>query len=246
MRLTRTTRRRTRPGTAWPATRNRSGRTGPSTRAGTRYTAAGARGLEDAVRAPDPAAAGPRLRGLRRGHAAICRSAPTQIPDFRRLSDVLMQRTGWQVVAVPGWCPTRCSSSTWRTGAFPPGSFIRKPRRARLPGRARRLPRRLRPRADADEPGHRRLHPGLRRGRPARAAAGQAATSWRASTGTRSSSACCSRPTACASTARASPRRAPRAMFALDDPSPNRIALRPRAGDAHALPHRRLPGDAIS
>jgi phenylalanine-4-hydroxylase len=28
-----------------------------------------------------------------------------QIPDFRRLSDVLMKRTGWQVVAVPGLVP---------------------------------------------------------------------------------------------------------------------------------------------
>src|SRR5436309_2146765 len=28
-----------------------------------------------------------------------------RIPDFRRLSDALMQRTGWQVVAVPGLVP---------------------------------------------------------------------------------------------------------------------------------------------
>ena len=28
-----------------------------------------------------------------------------QIPDFRRLSEVLMKRTGWQVVAVPGLVP---------------------------------------------------------------------------------------------------------------------------------------------
>ncbi|MBV9553835.1 MAG: phenylalanine 4-monooxygenase, partial [Alphaproteobacteria bacterium] len=27
------------------------------------------------------------------------------IPDFRRLSDVLMPRTGWRVVAVPGLVP---------------------------------------------------------------------------------------------------------------------------------------------
>src|SRR5438309_1258292 len=27
------------------------------------------------------------------------------IPDFRRLSDVLMKHTGWQVVAVPGLVP---------------------------------------------------------------------------------------------------------------------------------------------
>ncbi|MEZ5646166.1 MAG: hypothetical protein R3E99_13540 [Burkholderiaceae bacterium] len=27
------------------------------------------------------------------------------IPDFRRLSEVLMKRTGWQVVAVPGLVP---------------------------------------------------------------------------------------------------------------------------------------------
>ena len=34
-------------------------------------------------------------------------------------------------------------------------------------------------------------------------------------------------------------------VFALDDASPNRIALRPRTRDAHPLPHRRLPGDLL-
>ena len=30
---------------------------------------------------------------------------PEQIPNFRRLSEVLMKHTGWQVVAVPGLVP---------------------------------------------------------------------------------------------------------------------------------------------
>ena len=44
---------------------------------------------------------------------------------------------------------------------------------------------------------------------------------------------------------RASSRRTPRRVFALDDASPNRIALRSRARDAHALPDRRFPGNLL-
>ena len=42
-----------------------------------------------------------------------------QIPDFRRLSEVLMKRTGWQVVAVPGLVPDERFSITSPTGVSP-------------------------------------------------------------------------------------------------------------------------------
>ncbi len=49
------------------------------------------------------------------------------IPDFRRLSDVLMQRTGWQVVAVPGLVPDEVFFDHLAHRRFPAGHFIRKP-----------------------------------------------------------------------------------------------------------------------
>ena len=50
-----------------------------------------------------------------------------QIPDFRRLSDTLMQRTGWQVVAVPGLVPDEVFFEHLANRRFPAGHFIRKP-----------------------------------------------------------------------------------------------------------------------
>ena len=50
-----------------------------------------------------------------------------QIPDFRRLSDTLMQRTGWQVVAVPGLVPDEVFFEHLANRRFPSGNFIRKP-----------------------------------------------------------------------------------------------------------------------
>ena len=52
---------------------------------------------------------------------------PERIPDFRRLSDVLMQRTGWQVVAVPGLVPDEVFFDHLANRRFPSGNFIRKP-----------------------------------------------------------------------------------------------------------------------
>ena len=49
-----------------------------------------------------------------------------QIPDFRRLSDILMQRTGWQVVAVPGLVPDDVFFDHLANRRFPAGHFIRK------------------------------------------------------------------------------------------------------------------------
>ncbi|MBO0752466.1 MAG: phenylalanine 4-monooxygenase [Bradyrhizobiaceae bacterium] len=48
-----------------------------------------------------------------------------QIPDFRRLSEVLMKRTGWQVVAVPGLVPDRVFFEHLANRRFPAGHFIR-------------------------------------------------------------------------------------------------------------------------
>jgi phenylalanine-4-hydroxylase len=50
-----------------------------------------------------------------------------QIPDFRQLSDVLTQRTGWQVVAVPGLVPDEVFFEHLANRRFPAGHFIRKP-----------------------------------------------------------------------------------------------------------------------
>ena len=52
---------------------------------------------------------------------------PDEIPDFRRLSDILMQRTGWQVVAVPGLVPDEVFFEHLANRRFPAGHFIRKP-----------------------------------------------------------------------------------------------------------------------
>ncbi len=49
------------------------------------------------------------------------------IPDFRRLSDVLQRRTGWQVVAVPGLVPDDVFFAHLAQRRFPAGHFIRKP-----------------------------------------------------------------------------------------------------------------------
>jgi phenylalanine-4-hydroxylase len=48
-----------------------------------------------------------------------------RIPDFRRLSDVLMRATGWQVVAVPGLVPDEVFFEHLANRRFPAGNFIR-------------------------------------------------------------------------------------------------------------------------
>lgn len=52
---------------------------------------------------------------------------PDQIPDFGRLSEVLMRKTGWQVVAVPGLVPDEVFFDHLANRRFPAGQFIRKP-----------------------------------------------------------------------------------------------------------------------
>src|SRR5271169_217628 len=51
-----------------------------------------------------------------------------RIPDFRRLSEVLMKRTGWQIVAVPGLVPDEVFFDHLANRRFPAGRFIRKPK----------------------------------------------------------------------------------------------------------------------
>lgn len=51
--------------------------------------------------------------------------AHDEIPDFRRLSDVLSARTGWQVVAVPGLVPDDVFFDHLANRRFPAGNFIR-------------------------------------------------------------------------------------------------------------------------
>lgn len=50
-----------------------------------------------------------------------------EIPDFRRLNDVLMKQTGWQVVAVPGLVPDAVFFEHLAHRRFPAGQFIRRP-----------------------------------------------------------------------------------------------------------------------
>jgi phenylalanine-4-hydroxylase len=52
---------------------------------------------------------------------------PEQIPDFQQLSEVLLKRTGWQVVAVPGLVPDEVFFGHLANRRFPAGQFIRKP-----------------------------------------------------------------------------------------------------------------------
>ncbi|MEO8249554.1 MAG: phenylalanine 4-monooxygenase [Burkholderiales bacterium] len=61
-----------------------------------------------------------------RGMSELPMSAD-EIPDFRRLSDLLMKRTGWQVIAVPGLVPDDVFFEHLANRRFPAGQFIRKP-----------------------------------------------------------------------------------------------------------------------
>ena len=50
-----------------------------------------------------------------------------QIPNFEQLSEILIKRTGWQVVAVPGLVPDDVFFEHLAHRRFPAGHFIRKP-----------------------------------------------------------------------------------------------------------------------
>ena len=71
------------------------------------------------------------------------------IPDFDAVNARLEPLTGWRIVGVPGLIPDAVFFDHLAHRRFPVTVWIRKPRRARLPGRARPVPRFLRPRAAA-------------------------------------------------------------------------------------------------
>lgn len=50
-----------------------------------------------------------------------------QIPDFRRLSEVLLRHTGWQVLAVPGLVPDDVFFDHLANRRFPAANFLRRP-----------------------------------------------------------------------------------------------------------------------
>lgn len=52
---------------------------------------------------------------------------PEQIPDFRRVNDILARQTGWTIVAVPGLVPDDIFFDHLAHRRFPAGQFIRKP-----------------------------------------------------------------------------------------------------------------------
>ena len=56
----------------------------------------------------------------------VLRLAKPGIPDFDELSEVLMKRTGWQVVAVPGLVPEDVFFEHLANRRFVAGSFIRR------------------------------------------------------------------------------------------------------------------------
>lgn len=57
----------------------------------------------------------------------VLRMTKPGIPDFDELSDRLMQKTGWQVVAVPGLVPDRVFFEHLANRRFVAGRFIRAP-----------------------------------------------------------------------------------------------------------------------
>jgi phenylalanine-4-hydroxylase len=56
----------------------------------------------------------------------VLRLVDSGIPHFERLSELLMRRTGWQVVAVPGLIPEHAFFDHLANRRFPAGNFIRR------------------------------------------------------------------------------------------------------------------------
>ena len=94
-----------------------------------------------------------------------------RIPVLEEASERLQRLTGFEVIGVPGLIPEADFFAHLAERRFPGHGVDAPPRRARLPGRARPVPRFLRPSAHARAHGVREFHPGLRRDRRARARA---------------------------------------------------------------------------
>ncbi len=211
-----------------------------------RYTADGACGAGHAVRPPGETVPRPRVRGLSRRGLDVLEAVQAQHPRFRGIvrtadgPDRLAGRGGARPGA--GRCVLRPhGQSPLRRGQFHPPA-----RPARLSAGTGRVPRRVRPCADARRPGLCRLSRSLWPRRPARARSSA-----------RSKHLCAAllvhggiRPD-CRARGPAHLRvghrlrASPKAAFALDDPSPNRIAFDLEAGDAHGIPDRRFPAELL-
>jgi phenylalanine-4-hydroxylase len=74
------------------------------------------------------------------------------IPDFAVMNPKLQALTGWTVECVPGLVPDEVFFDHLANRRFPSGQFIRKPDQLDYSAGAGHLPRRLRPCADADRP----------------------------------------------------------------------------------------------
>ena len=147
------------------------------------------------------------------------------IPDFQQLNEKLSSRTGWRVVAVPGLVPDAVFFEHLANRRFPAGHFIRGAGSARLFAGAGHLSRRLRPCADADRSGVRRLHAGLWQGRASRALDWGALPISPGSIGTRSSSGCLETPEGLRIYGAGIVSSRTESIFALDSDSPNRLGF---------------------
>ena len=161
------------PNTAWPPARPAAPPTptGPSTRAGSTTAPPNTATWKTLFERQTKLLPGRACDEFVQGMKDLPIGAD-QIPDFRRLSDVLMKRTGWQVVAVPGLVPDDVFFEHLANRRFPAGHFIRKPHELDYLEEPDVFHDVFGHVPHAHEPGHRRLHPGLRAGWPARAAAG--------------------------------------------------------------------------
>ena len=79
-----------------------------------------------AVRAPVQAASRPRVERVA-ARARRAEAVETCIPDFEELSERLTKLTGWSVVAVPGLVPDDVFFDHMANRRFVAGNFIRRP-----------------------------------------------------------------------------------------------------------------------
>ncbi len=98
--------------------------------------------------------------------STISASTRTRVPRLEDVNRFLSPLTGFQAKPVSGYVPAFLFFDCLRNREFPTTITIRDGDHARLPARARHLPRHRRPRADAHRPGVRRHAGAVRRLRP--------------------------------------------------------------------------------